>query len=290
MRIRNEITPEIILALALAEERGETLKFITLTAKDGYLGGEPSREGAERRRLDFQHLAQWIRRAGYTFEYLKVAELTKRGRVHTHALVIMPYINQKALSSYWMKITGGSYIVDIEAVGMKCPNCWPGRNASRWRRKQSIIIPPPGKGSCQNCGYKPDDYTEVARYAAWEAGKYLGKALDQETAGESDSAVVNRIKNLMRSKGWPKFVRAKKPNEACNECGETHKATFVGLAKKLAEEYPGLTDEVRDVAYSPSLGTPCKCWADPVWAGSKAFAGESSGLVDMLLPLPKPDG
>ena len=168
-RIRNEITPEIILALALAEERGETLKFITLTAKDGYLGGEPSREGAERRRLDFQHLAQWIRRAGDTFEYLKVAELTKRGRVHTHALVIMPYIQQKALSAYWMKITGGSYIVDIEAVGMKCPNCWPGRNASRWRRKQSIIIPPPGKGSCQNCGYEPDDYTEVARYAAWEA-------------------------------------------------------------------------------------------------------------------------
>ena len=35
----------------------------------------------------------------------------------------MPYINQKALSAYWMKITGGSYIVDIEAVGMKCPNC-----------------------------------------------------------------------------------------------------------------------------------------------------------------------
>ena len=289
-RIRNEITPEIILALALAEERGETLKFITLTAKDGYLGGEPSREGAKRRRWDFQHLAQRIRRAGDTFEYLKVAELTKRGRVHTHALVIMPYINQKALSSYWMKITGGSYIVDIEAVGMKCPNCWPGRNAPRWRRKQSIIIPPPGKGSCQNCGYEPDDYTEVARYAAWEAGKYLGKALDQETAGESDSAVVNRVKNLMRSKGWPKFVRAKKSREACNECGETHKATFVGLAKKLAEEYPGLTDEVRGLAYYPSQGAPCGCWADPVWVGSRAFKGETGGLADMLLPWPQPDG
>ena len=53
-----------------------------------------------------------------------------------------------------------------------------------------MIIPPPGKGSCQNCGYEPDDYTEVARYAAWEAGKYLGKALDQETAGESDFAAL----------------------------------------------------------------------------------------------------
>ena len=182
-RIREEITPEIMSALALAEERGQTLKFLTLTAKDGYLGGDPTEKGANRRRLDFQHLAQWIRRSGGTFEYLKVAELTNRGRVHTHALVIMPYIKQKALSAYWMKITGGSYIVDIEAVGMKCPNCWPGRNASRWRKKRSMIIPPPGKGSCQNCGYKPDDYTEVARYAAWEAGKYLGKALDQEISG-----------------------------------------------------------------------------------------------------------
>ena len=122
-----------------------------------------------------------------------------------------------------------------------------------------MIIPPPGKGSCQNCGYEPDDYTEVARYAAWEAGKYLGKALDQETAGESDSAVVNRVKNLMRSKGWPKFVRAKKSDEACEECEDDHKATFVGFAKKLVEEYPGLTDEVRGLACYPSQGAPCEC-------------------------------
>ena len=289
-RIRNEIPPEIILALALAEERGETRKFITLTAKDGYLGGEPSREGAERRRLAFQHLAQWIRRAGDTFEYLKVAELTKRGRVHTHALVIMPYIQQKALSAYWMKITDGSYIVDIEAVGMKCPNCWPGRNASRWRKKRSIIIPPPGKGSCQNCGYKPNDYTEVARYAAWEAGKYLGKALDQEISGESDSEVVRRIKNLTRSKGWPKFKKEKKPNEACEECGDNHKKTFVGLAKKLVKEYPGLTDEVRGLTYYPDEGKPCKCWDNSVWVGSKASKGETGGLMDMLLSLPEPSG
>ena len=61
-RIREEITPEIMSALALAEERGQTLKFLTLTATDGYLGGDPSEEGTNRRRLDFQHLAQWIRR------------------------------------------------------------------------------------------------------------------------------------------------------------------------------------------------------------------------------------
>ena len=85
-------------------------------------------------------------------------------------------------------------------------------------------------------------------------------------------------------------MRAKKSREACNECGETHKATFVGLAKKLVKEYPGLTDGVRDLAYYPSLGTPCKCWADPVWVGSKAFRGEIGGLVDMLLSLPEPVG
>jgi hypothetical protein len=202
----------------------------------------------------------------------------------------MPYINQKALSAYWMKITGGSYIVDIEAVGMKCPNCWPGRKASRRRKKRSIIIPPPGKGSCQNCGYKPDDYTEVARYAAWEAGKYLGKALDQETSGESDSAVVKRVKNLMRSKGWPKVKKEKKLVETCKGCSTVHQTTFVGPVEKLAKEYPGLTDEVRDVAYHPSGGSPCECWANAVWVGSKAISGESCGLKDMLVALPEPDG
>jgi hypothetical protein len=268
----------------LAEERGETLKFITLTAEDGYLGGEPSREGAKRRRWDFQHLAQRIRRAGDTFEYLKVAELTRRGRVHTHALAIMPYINQKALSAYWKKLTGGSYIVDIEAVGMKCPNCWPGRKALRWRRKRSMIIPPPGKGSCQNCGYQPDDYTEVAKYAAWEAGKYLGKALDQETTDEDDRGVVKRVKNLTRSKGWPKFVKEKKPDEVCEECGAAHKTTFVGTVEKLAEEYPGLPDEMREVAFHPSGGAPCKCWTNAVWVQSKPSEVGSGGLGEGPCP------
>ena len=94
----------------------------------------------------------------------------------------------------------------------------------------------------------------------------------------------------MRSKGWPKFVRAKKSSEACKECGDDHKTTFVGPAKKLVEEYPGLTDEVRGLAYYPSQGAPCECWADPVWVGSKAFRGETGGLADMLLSLPEPCG
>ena len=94
----------------------------------------------------------------------------------------------------------------------------------------------------------------------------------------------------MLSKGWPKFVKEKKPHEACEECGDSHKTTFVGLAKKLTEEYPRLTDEVRDVAYHPIGGSPCECWINAVWVGSKAFAGESCGLKDMLVALPEPGG
>jgi len=97
-----------------------------------------------------------------------------------------------------------------------------------------MIIPPPGKGSCQNFGYQPEDYTEVAKYAAWEAGKYLGKALDQETTGEDDLRVVRRVKNLTRSKGWPKFVKEKKPDEVCEECGFAHKTTFFGTVDRMS--------------------------------------------------------
>ena len=62
--------PDIQMALELAKERCQTLKFLTLTACDGYLGGKPTTEGTNRRRLDFQHLAQWVRRDGGVFEYL----------------------------------------------------------------------------------------------------------------------------------------------------------------------------------------------------------------------------
>ena len=133
------------------------------------------------------------------------------------------------------------------------------------------------KGPCQ-----------VGNYAAWEAGKYLAKALDQVTAGETGPAVVKRVKNLMRSKSRPKFVKEKKPHEACGECGDSHKTTFVGRAKKLTEEYPRLTDEVRDVAYHPIGGSPWECWINAVCVGSKAFAGESYELKDMLVALPEP--
>lgn len=48
-RIREQMIPEIQMALELAKERCQTLKFLTLTACDGYLGGEPTTEGANRR-------------------------------------------------------------------------------------------------------------------------------------------------------------------------------------------------------------------------------------------------
>ena len=160
--IREELVPEIRCAHSLDKEKGETLRLLTLTAEYEDSDGDPTAAGAKRRTKILQRLSQSIRRKWGDFEYLKVAGLTKRGRVHTHLVAIMPYINQKAISAFWKKTTGGSYVVDVEAVGMKCSKCWPGRSAPRFRKKKLMIIPPPGNGSCQNCGYEPDNYDEVA--------------------------------------------------------------------------------------------------------------------------------
>ena len=153
-----------------------------------------------------------------------------------------------------------------------------------------MIIPPPGRGICQNCGYRPNDYGEVATYAAWEAGKYLCKALDQETASRPEAVVVRRVKKLSRSKNWPKVKKEKKLVETCEGCSKAHETTFVGTAEKLAEEYPGLTEEMKNVAFHPSGGAPCECWINADWVGSKAFAGDKGGLKDMLSSLPVPGG
>jgi hypothetical protein len=153
-----------------------------------------------------------------------------------------------------------------------------------------MIIPPPGKGSCQNCGYEPGDYKKVAEFAAMEVGKYLGKALAEETAGNSKMAVQNRSKNLTHSMGWPRVEKEENPVETCEACGEVHKTTFWGLANRLTEQYPGLTEEMKNVAYHPSGGAPCGCWPDVVWVGSKDFWCGKGGLTDLLLSLPEPGG
>jgi len=60
--------------------------------------------------------------------------------------------------------------------------------------------------------------------------------------------------------------------------------------REVGRGIPGLTEDMKNVAYYPSGGAPCECWINADWVGSKAFAGESCGLADMLLFLPEPSG
>jgi len=90
-----------------SQERGWTLKFVTLTWAWNV--------DKERVRLDLAHLVQWIRRKYGYCEYAKVPELTGRGRLHLHLAMIMPYIRQKDLSAAWKRYAKAP-VVDIRAV------------------------------------------------------------------------------------------------------------------------------------------------------------------------------
>jgi len=84
-----------------------TLKFVTLTWAEDVT---PEQVG-----LDLQHFIQTIRRKYGYCEYAKVPEYTKRGRIHLHLAMIMPYIPQKVLSKMW-KAHSGAPNVWITAV------------------------------------------------------------------------------------------------------------------------------------------------------------------------------
>jgi len=94
-------------AMTLSRLRGWTLKFVTLTwAAD---------VDKKRVRLDLAHLVQGIRRRYGFCEYAKVPELTRKGRVHLHLAMVMPYIPQRVLSSMWRSYAKAP-VVDIRAV------------------------------------------------------------------------------------------------------------------------------------------------------------------------------
>jgi len=94
-------------AYRVAREKSWTLKFVTLSwAEDIDL---------KRVRLDLQHLVRWIRREYGFCEYAKVPELTKRGRIHLHLAMVIPYIRQTELSQAWRRYSGAP-VVDIRAV------------------------------------------------------------------------------------------------------------------------------------------------------------------------------
>ena len=135
------MVPEIRAALEQGREQGVTLMHMVLTWRAGDLAAGIDSSAKRRRQLDFQHLAQWLRRQGKPFEYFKGAETHTNGTVHFHLLAITRYITQRQLSVEWVRCARGAPIVYIQAVGMHRPRCWPGPNAPQRRKRESMIIP-----------------------------------------------------------------------------------------------------------------------------------------------------
>ena len=272
-RIAEDLVPEVLANMEQARRERLTLKFVTLSWQGDDLGAQPTPEGAKRRGLDRQHLAQWVRRdLGQVFEYLRVPETHRSGKVHEHMLVRMPYIRQKDLSRKWADFARGSFVVDVRAVFAKCPGCWPGPGAPEAVKKLSRITPWPGKGRCENCGYKPHP-VELERLmvmgAAWEVGKYLGKA---------------PVGKMTRSKGWqpPEPADDAGAGKLCQGCGDEHRVTYVGPRLEVEASHPVISEALAfKMAYYPPGGSPCRCWGENrVWMESKGSAGQ--GLGDLV--------
>jgi len=282
-RFKTELIPEIVKALEWARDLGETLKHVVLTYQSEDVAAAVTPAGAHRRKLDLQHLAQWFRRQGMPFEYFRVAETHKSGRVHSHLLVIMPYVRQETLSEKWKDFARGSFRVSINAVGMKCPRCYPGAKASWKDKRRSMIFPPPGKGECSICGYTPDwsqpfTWDEIATASAWEAGKYLSKEFVQ-----SDD-FTSRVRKLNRSKGWRDRCQVirEKGGKVCESCGDEHRYVYIGNAGEVSAAFPGVDGAggEGELLYYPYSGHPCDCWSDGVWVESRTDC--DNGLTDLL--------
>ena len=284
-RLADELVPEVIQALRWARDIGQTLKFLTPTYKADDPGASPTPAGATRRRLDFQHLVQYVRRdRDETFEYLRVAESHKSGKIHLHVLAVMPFIQQKALSDKWQQLARKSFRIDVRGAGMKCPRCYPDKKAPPAVKRRSIIIPPPGRGECLSCGYEPDwkldaTWADVAQAIAFEMGKYLTK--EATTGGVK--------KKLNRSKAWAANCQTKiekSPRSKCEECGEVHIVYWDGqegyILARPGGELIWWSVEENVAWYLDKPGRePCSCFGDDVvW---RAF-----GQEEPPRPLPEP--
>jgi len=198
------LVPELVRALTEARRQRLTLKMLTVCWQDGTLGAQPTSQGSKRRGLDEQHLIQWLKRQGYLPKkgevfYMRVAERHWSGKIHLHIFIICPFVPHAELKEAWRTITGGSYIIDLQAVYLKCPDCWV-KGQTRKEKKRRSIVPWPGSGECSQCGYKVTeegalktvieetdtgithrrersaaDFKALARGIAIEAGKYLAK-------------------------------------------------------------------------------------------------------------------
>jgi len=315
------LVPEIFKALAEARRQRVTLKLFTLTWQGSALGAQPTRAGAERRRLDEQHLIQWLKRKGYLPEgevfYLRVAETHRSGKVHLHLYTIMSFVPHKLLKAFWRRNTGGSKVIDLQPVYLKCPKCWvPGQ--TRQEKSLRRVVPWPGSGRCGSCGYRLDDYEALARGIAVEAGKYLAKdgaegVRKKLTRSGSIKQFCCRCGDHIRvkDKGWCRFCEAvdRTPEERgtgwarfklevkqdaqeqwgtswCLGCGKDHSYAYVGVQLKLELEYPGIADVVGFSAgcgwgWSAKGGTACQCWGSSLtWAESGSVA--ATGLGDLV--------
>jgi len=158
----------------------------------------PTPEGAEARRIHLQKFKQSMKRQGITFEYLRVPESHQSGRVHLHLLVVMPYVGQRELQKRW------GFRAWVSAVGLRCPKCYPGRGSTAKAKRRSTIVPPPGKGSCTNCGSSVDwenpyNWGALAEIVALELSKYLTK----------EASLEGVRKRMNRTRAWSKECQVK---------------------------------------------------------------------------------
>jgi len=299
-RMRDELVPEIMLNMGQARSYGWTLKLITPTWRDSDLAAQPTVGGAERRRKDWTHLMQTIKRQepkfaedvsvehpqGRPVPYMKVAETHRSGAVHFHALAAVPFLKQAELSKNWRKHSRDSFRIDIRAVGVRCPvvfssgrRCWPGRqprpgesqHAFQGRKRRSMIIPYPGTGKCGNCDYRLEvSDEEVARAVANETVKYITKQFGDgwDLGGEKPNRIT-------KSTTWLRVPKAEEGEPGpCEYCDDYHTTTYVGCAGQVEKEFPGIVDSCEGrVAYYPPGGAPCLCFGEDVeWRRSTKIA------------------
>lgn len=260
-RVETELVPELVSAMRWARRKGWTLKFLTLTWKAKDVAAGTTKEAASRRRKDVANFVKWFRRKYGTdsFEYLRVSENHLSGKVHLHLVVVCPFVSQRELSDQWTVTARGAFKIDIEAVGMKCPRCYPGPDASRADKRASMIVPPPGKGECRRCGYSPEwnGFTDVdvAVAASKELGKYLSKSVPVTyLLGKG------RRQPISRSKGWRSECGLEQPDgesePSCSCCGVEHTHGVVGKNDFLKDHYRGVAE---DGGYLWHKGG-CECW------------------------------
>jgi len=262
-RVETEIKPEIVKGIEWARRKGQTLKFYTFTWKSKDEAAGTTKSAAQRRRKDVAHFVQQIRRENGrdNFEYLRVAENHKSGKIHLHMIVSAPYLPQAELSRQWQQNTRGAFRVNVEAVGMKCPNCWPGKQATQAEKNKHMIIPFPGKGRCESCGLEPahDGFTDqdVAKAAAKELGKYLSKSVPVSYLSSK-----GRRQPIARSKGWLRECKPDQPDQEpeppCNSCHVTHTFRAVWKNEFLAEHL--LAAAIAGELLNHS--SRCECWPD----------------------------